>query len=159
MLNIEETRTNGAIFCHVKIIAHCAQLEIFITWGNQKWKGAIPILILRAIKIIITDLISNLEGSIVLSISLVKISIREAIAWTIKYLMAVSVDRGVNLMISKGIRLIRLISKPSHLVYQVLAEHASRVPVIKVEKNTIWYALFNIKKKEVKTLINGVWTH
>lgn len=138
LLNIEEIRTNGAIFCHVKIMLHCAQLEIFITWGNQKWNGAIPILTLSAIKIIIIELISSIETVDILSNSLVKINIIDAIACTIKYLIAVSVDRGVNLIINKGIRLIRLISSPNHLVYQVLAEQAKIVPIIKVEKKTIW---------------------
>jgi hypothetical protein len=32
----DEIRTKGAIFCHVKIIAHWAHSAIFMTWGNQK---------------------------------------------------------------------------------------------------------------------------
>jgi hypothetical protein len=95
-------------------------------------------LTLSAIKIIIIELISSIETVDILSNSLVKINIIDAIACTIKYLIAVSVDRGVNLIINKGIRLIRLISSPNHLVYQVLAEQAKIVPIIKVEKKTIW---------------------
>lgn len=92
----------------------------------------------------------------ILSVSLAKIIIREAIACAKKYLIAVSVERGVNLEIKRGINLIRLISSPSQQVNHELAEQATTVPEIRVKKNTIWYIFIKIKKKEVITLIDGV---
>jgi hypothetical protein len=90
------------------------------------------------------------------SVRLAKIIIKDAIACAIKYLIAVSVERGVNLIIRRGISLIKLISSPSQQVNHELAEHATTVPVTKVVKNAIWYDLIKIKKKEGCTLICGV---
>jgi len=39
----ENSRIIGAIFCQVKRIIAWVQLINSITWGNQKWVGAIPI--------------------------------------------------------------------------------------------------------------------
>jgi len=47
----ENIRTIGAIFCQVKRIAPWAQSINSITWGNQKWVGAIPIFTPKAIEI------------------------------------------------------------------------------------------------------------
>jgi hypothetical protein len=63
-----------------------------------------------------------------------KIIIMDAIAWAIKYLIAVSVERGVNLMIKRGIKLIKLISSPIQQVNHELAEQAITVPAISVVK-------------------------
>jgi len=40
--------TMGASFCHVKIKRQFSQDSPSITSGNQKWNGAIPILVTRA---------------------------------------------------------------------------------------------------------------
>jgi len=85
-------RSIGAIFCHVRITKVWIHLEVWITWGSQKWKGAAPILIAKAIKII--GLIRE-EESIELKKNIVidiKIIIIEAKAWAIKYLIEVSVE-------------------------------------------------------------------
>lgn len=42
------SKTIGAIFCHVKIIKQFIQFNPSITSGNQKWNGAIPILVNKA---------------------------------------------------------------------------------------------------------------
>lgn len=36
----------GATFCQVVKIIHMSQDREYITWGNQKWNGAAPILII-----------------------------------------------------------------------------------------------------------------
>ena len=41
----EEAIISGAIFCQVASNIHKGHLKIDITLGNQKWKGAAPILI------------------------------------------------------------------------------------------------------------------
>lgn len=74
-----------------------------------------------------------LENVTLLPARLEKIIIRDAIAWAKKYLIAVSVERGFNLLIRRGISLIKLISSPSQQTNQELAEQAIKVPNIKVQ--------------------------
>lgn len=50
----------GAIFCQVNIINEFTQFKPSIISGNQKWKGAAPILIRKAV--FITNLIDILIG-------------------------------------------------------------------------------------------------
>lgn len=78
----------GAIFCQVKRINEFIQFNPSITSGNQKWKGAAPILIINAEFIIIinelfTRGISNSSFNIIRSIAINKII--EANACVIKY--------------------------------------------------------------------------
>lgn len=42
------TKIMGVIFCHVNKISLLNQLNLSITSGNQKWNGAIPILVNKA---------------------------------------------------------------------------------------------------------------
>jgi len=87
---IKVIRIIGAILCQVRIIRAWNHLDDWITWGNQKWKGAAPILIERAKRIM--ELIINKEfEELRLKMSTEeKIIIKEAKAWAIKYLIAVS---------------------------------------------------------------------
>jgi len=88
----EIIRIIGAIFCQVTISKVCNHLEVWTTWGNQKWNGAAAILIAKAI---IRDRLTNemIEtedfGNIAIAII---ISMDEDKAWAIKYLIAVSVE-------------------------------------------------------------------
>lgn len=43
------TRTRGAIFCQVIKIIEFVHLNPSMTDGNQKWNGAVPLLINRAV--------------------------------------------------------------------------------------------------------------
>lgn len=45
----------GAIFCQVNKINEEFQLIPSITFGNQKWKGAIPVLIIKGKEIIVEN--------------------------------------------------------------------------------------------------------
>lgn len=49
--NIKEIMARGATFCHVASRIHINQEVLDITEGNQKWVGAAPSLIMRAILI------------------------------------------------------------------------------------------------------------
>jgi hypothetical protein len=69
-----------------------------------------------------------------LSKRLEKIKIVEARAWARKYLIAVSVLIEFSFIISKGMKLKRLISSPSHAVNQLEALMATTVPVISVDR-------------------------
>lgn len=85
------------------------------------------------------------------------IRIIEAMAWTKKYLIAASVRLNINLLRIRGIILIRLISNPTQQVNQEFEEMATIVPATKKLIKIILYDLNN-KKKEIYTLIKGVWT-
>jgi len=105
-----------------------------IIWGNQKWNGAIPAFIERAIVIkILGKLIVTLRWKN--SRREEKMIIREAIACVRKYLIVVSVLDGFNLLRRSGINLIRLISSPSQAVNQEEEETVKIVPEIKLVKN------------------------
>lgn len=124
---------SGAIFCHVSKIRQIFQLEFFMTWGNQKCKGGTPAFIINVKKITMLKTSMKLEKEITLLDTLEKTRINEAIACTRKYLIAVSVVAGVNLIIIRGIILIKLISRPNHDVNQFDALTAIMVPITKVE--------------------------
>lgn len=63
-----------------------------------------------------------------------KIIIKEAKAWAIKYLIAVSEEQGFKLIIRRGIKLIKLISSPSQHVNHEEEEEARKVPKINEKK-------------------------
>jgi len=149
-------RIIGAIFCHVRIRKICIHCEVWITWGSQKWKGAAPILMERDSKIIQLIAEKVIRGLFKVTIIEAKIIKREAIAWAIKYLIVDSVEWGVILKISSGMRLIRLISNPSHAVNQDGEEHAIIVPVPRPIKYTLFLIVLN-NKKSGKIHIKGVW--
>ena len=56
----------------------------------------------------------------------------------------------------KGIKANKLISNPIQAPNQELAEIEIKVPVIKIPKNIIFDELLKIKKKRIRTFINGV---
>lgn len=143
----------GAIFCQVNMIAHRFHSKKAITWGNQKCRGAIPDFIAKA----------RIRGSLIKKPGIEKvgrvkeialiIKIREAMAWGIKYLIADSVELKFNLKRIRGITLIRLSSKPSHLKIHDLEVQAIKVPRITRDINIKWNLFLKIKKEGIKTLI------
>jgi len=130
--------TNGAIFCHVMIIRHWVHPLLFMTWGNQKWKGDMPDLINRAIKIKMLLSIIFISGCKIFNDRAENIIKTDAIAWARKYLMADSVVIGVRLIIRRGIILIILISNPNQQVNQQSAEQAIIVPITRNVTKIIW---------------------
>lgn len=85
--------------------------------------------------------------------------IKEAKAWTRKYLILDSVEVKLFVLIIKGIKDNKLSSKPIHIPIQEEEEIVIIVPEINVIKKIIFEIKFIIKKKRIKTFINGVWTH
>lgn len=88
----DEIRMKGASFCHTKIKIFFTQEIDFITWGNQKWKGASPALMDREIKMIVLKFLNEKFVSwwaMILAEVTKKI---EAMAWGKKYLIEDSVD-------------------------------------------------------------------
>jgi hypothetical protein len=105
-----------------------------MTWGSQKCKGEAPIFKARdEIRITITKFMEFKEWLKNITKE-AKISIIEARAWVIKYLMEASVHWGFILLMRIGINLIKLISNPNQAVNQEEEEHAMKVPVAKVKK-------------------------
>jgi len=84
--------------------------------------------------------------------------IEEAKAWVKKYFKDASVDIKLSSLI-KGIKDNKLISNPIHAPNQEFEEIVIKVLIIKIKINIIFEELFKIKKKRIKTFINGVWTH
>lgn len=83
---------------------------------------------------------------------------REAKTWIKKYLMADSLEIKLLISITKGIKDIKLISKPIHIPIQDEDEMAISEPVIKEDINKILNKKLIIKKKRSYTFICGVWT-
>jgi len=121
----------GAIFCQVRMKRVWIHLDVWITWGSQKWRGAAPILIERANKIrgLIKEIeLEEFKENIKIDIKIIKI---DAKAWAIKYLIEVSVEYGLILLIRRGINLIKLISSPNQHKNHEDEEHAIKVPINK----------------------------
>lgn len=131
------TKTIGVIFCHVNKIKQFNQFNPLITSGNQKWNGAIPIFVSKAeLKIIIIELSIDLK---ILKFLAIKINennrIVEANAWIRKYFNELSLDVRLFFSWIKGMKANKLISKPSHIPIQELAEIEIKLPNIKINKN------------------------
>lgn len=137
-------RIKGAIFCQVKIKNAWNQGAVIKTWGNHKWNGATPNLIIRDAEISKDSPENNKKLEEMYLIIKEAIKITEAMAWGKKYLIALSVALLFWFVSSRGIILIKLISSPSQAVSQELAERAMIVPKIKVDKNAVTYGFINI---------------
>jgi len=86
---IEVIIISGAIFCQEIKIPLLNHLDLIITWGNQKWNGAIPDLIKSEIIISILDKKKKLAFIHISHTAMIMIII-EAKACEIKYLIAAS---------------------------------------------------------------------
>ena len=113
-LERENIRINGAIFCQVRRINPWTQLISSITWGNQKWVGAIPDFTPRAIRIRLLKEFILLKGENLKVEILPKIKIDEASACVKKYLIEASEIAGEERIRIMGIKDIRLISRAKH---------------------------------------------
>lgn len=82
----------------------------------------------------------------------------EANAWVKKYFNEASVDKELFVLIIRGINDNKLISNPIQAPTQELDEIEIKEPIISVNKNNIFDKFLKIKKKRIRTFINGVWT-
>lgn len=119
VIELNINKTMGIIFCHVRIKRAFIHLNPSIISGNQKWKGAIPILVNKAEFIAIKNLV---WGTKLLTIndlfSIITTAIRitdDAIACVIKYLIDASEDKILFFLCIRGIIDRRLISRPIHI--------------------------------------------
>lgn len=85
-----------------------------------------------------------------------KRKIKEAKAWTRKYLIADSVEVSLFIEIIRGIKDKRFSSSPIHIPIQEEEDKVIKVPLIKVKIKINFEILWAIKKKRVITFIRGV---
>lgn len=129
---------NGAIFCQVIKIRLFIQFNPSITLGNQKWKGATPLFIIK-------EALNRIKINKKLNFSLNSIKklnkiienkrTHEAKAWVRKYFNR---DSEVNKLLDftdNGINESKLISKPIQTLIHEEEEILINVPLIKVIKN------------------------
>lgn len=129
----------GASFCHVSKIRPEDRGMPCVTSGTQKWNGAIPSFIARAIVMIIeaTGLDSFITVHWPENIRLIIIAIInsiEAVDWVRKYLVDASVARGVWVFIIMGIIASMFISNPIQINNQWELIITIMVPSIMVDK-------------------------
>lgn len=109
-----------------------------VTSGSHEWKGANPSLIAREIKVIVM-MVSLVSGWNVHNPSCLKFirmdsrRIIEAVACVRKYLVAASVERGLELYIMSGIRASKFISSPIHMTNKLELSIVITGPIIMVE--------------------------
>jgi hypothetical protein len=136
--NIKVIIANGATFCQVARIIQIGQEALDITEGNQKWVGAAPNLIVRAILIRIRGISWFVSRMSPCEMQIYEI--RKALeprACAKKYFTAAS-DSNLRLFISiKGIRDIRFSSREAHITKKDLAERTANVLMIRVAENSI----------------------
>lgn len=134
-----DNKTIGAIFCHVIKIKLLIQLKPSITFGNQKWKGATPLFIIKAeakIIFIIFFLFSNKKSHSIKENKIIENNkILEAKAWVKKYFKDASDENKLLFFIERGIKDNKLISKPIHTLNQEEELILIKVPLINVKIN------------------------
>jgi len=111
----------GAIFCQINIIMQFIHLKPSIISGNQKWNGAVPILVKRAEFIIIIKvefILGEINSVNIIIIIIENRIIKEERAWVIKYFMADSDDNMFFVDVIRGMIDNKLISSPIHIPNQ-----------------------------------------
>lgn len=129
---------NGATFCHVSKISPILSLMPCVTSGSHEWKGAKPSLIAREIKVIVVIILLvsgwNVHNPSCLKLMIMASSrIIEAVACVRKYLVAASVDRGLELLSISGIRASKFISRPTHITNRLELDIVIIGPAIMVK--------------------------
>jgi len=111
---------------------------LFMIFGNQKCRGGMPAFMSRAKKIKISMVSILMAMDEISRIFTLIINIVEAKACTRKYLIEASTKGFLTLISIRGATLIKLISNPSQLVNQELADTARSVPPTRVLKKISW---------------------
>lgn len=128
----------GANFCQVNKIPNEVQEILSAIDGTQKWKGAAPSLINKAILISSSGSIEKLfwidESN----------NIEDLTAWIKKYLKLASIEKILNLLIIRGINPIIFISIPNQIGNQELALIEIIVPRIIIIIKGILAGFMNI---------------
>ena len=127
-------RIKGASFCQKRMIQILIHFKPSVTWGTQKWKGALPILIKSLMK---TKVMKMFRWFILLWEKLYQkmeaIRIDEASAWIRKYFKEASEFRGDLLLRRIANKAIMLTSKLIQVAIQDGDEIADNDPRIKIK--------------------------
>lgn len=132
-LNRHTNKKRGAIFWIVIIIEICGHIKPFITWGNQKWKGAAPNFNKSAEHSIeyAKFQLFNLNNT-------EKIIIDDPRAWIKKYFKAASEEYWLFFLIIIGIKDIKFNSRPIQAPNQDTDLIEIKVPVSRVATKVIF---------------------
>lgn len=136
----------GKIFCQVLKIRQFIQLSPFIVLGNQKWNGAAPnfinnlIFIIKSTVIFFIGVIWNHLISEIIKIELNK-KFTELKDWIKKYLIILSEEKLLFLLIITGIKLIKFISMPIQILIIDIELSEKIVLIIINDKNKIFVEL------------------
>lgn len=125
----------GASFCHVRRSRPEVRVVPWVTSGTQKWKGAIPSFIARAV-VIIRDggwlmwlvIVQYPDSRLLEMIAIMRIM--DAVDCIRKYLMAASVERRLVFFIRIGMKASMFISRPVQARNQCELSVVISVPVI-----------------------------
>lgn len=133
-------KIKGAIFCQVIKIKLFIQFKPSITLGNQKWKGAIPLFIIKEeakIKLIKLNFKSESFHSIKKYKEIIENNrVLEAKAWVKKYFKEASEVNKLLDFIERGIKDKRLISSPIQILNQEVEDTLIIVLKIKVKEKS-----------------------
>ena len=131
----------GAIFCQVIKMKLFIQLNPSITFGNQKWNGAIPLFNINVeekIKFIKNCHLKFKDFSIKKKWKIIENNkIFDAKAWIKKYFKVASEEKRLLVFIESVIKERRLISNPIQILNHEEEEILMTVPIISVIKNNI----------------------
>lgn len=125
----------GASFCHVRRSRPGISGVPWVTSGIQKWNGAIPSFMARAV-VIINDgswlavfvIIQCPDSRLLRVIAIIRIM--DAVDCIRKYLVAASVERGLVFLIKIGMKASMFISRPAQARNQCELSSVVSVPVI-----------------------------
>lgn len=127
----------GASFCHVRRSRPEIKDVPWVTSGIQKWKGAIPNFMARAVVmardeswLMLSVVVQHLESRLLEIIAIMRII--DAVDCIRKYLIAASVERGFVFLIRIGMKASIFISRPAQARNQCELSVVMRVPVIMV---------------------------
>lgn len=142
---IKERAQRGVIFCSVARAAQIGHGELAITDGNQKWVGAAPNLVVRAIRVRVAGSRGGVRRiGLWESRGYERRSRHEPKAWARKYFIAASVSCFCRERSIKGIRERRFSSRAIHREIREEDETARAVLEIRTRvKEKLWGTRLN----------------
>lgn len=143
-IGIDINRARGATFCHVSRTIMMVQLVLFATWGSHQWNGAIPILVVNAIRMSKEEAVWEW---VLVYVMMDMMRIIEPVLWMRKYLIIASKDVCLFGEASSGIIAIRFNSKAIHRISQFvldnvrIVEAANRHINIRFLGDHVWFII------------------
>lgn len=135
--SIKKKNIRGNSFCHVVRIRQICHWRPDMTFGNQKWTGAAPSLIMRPRWINHFEGTGGRAGEAFRQRTPVMRSIEPRICAR-KYFTAASRSGLVLFWIIRGVKANKLSSMPAYMINQLVEDRARREPRIMAEVNRMW---------------------